>query len=55
MKDKWTIKCSQCGKAGSFEDAKDVTQSRWKIIAWNVKNGEPICRCYECEKKNDKD
>jgi hypothetical protein len=38
-----------CETKGSFDDAKDVTYSKWKIIAWNVNTSEPKCVCPKCD------
>lgn len=46
---RWKIECVECGKKASFADAKDVTQSKWTILAWIVPSGEPRCICDECE------
>jgi hypothetical protein len=43
------LKCVECGKNGSFSDAKDVTQSKWRILAWDVKSGDPKVICPDCE------
>jgi len=46
---RWTVICSECGKKESFGDAKDITFAHWQILAWNVKSGEPLCCCQNCD------
>jgi hypothetical protein len=48
------IECNECGTKESFEDSKAITYARWKIIAWNVKTGDPKCVCNKCEYKKPK-
>lgn len=43
------IKCAVCGKAGKFIDAKDLTQSKWRILGWNIRDNEPTAICEKCE------
>lgn len=45
----WSVECNVCKKRDKFGDAKDIQFARWRIIAWNVKNGEPLVVCPECE------
>ena len=49
MAHRWTVECDMCGKKDSFTDSHDITQSRWKIIAWIVPTGEPRVVCDKCE------
>lgn len=49
MASRYHIKCMECNKSGTFADAKDVTQSKWKILAWDVKSGDPKAVCFDCE------
>lgn len=46
---KLRIKCQVCGKKESFNDAKDITYSGWKILAWDMNDSVPICTCKDCE------
>lgn len=46
---KYNIKCSYCDKKESFNDTKDITFAKWKILGWNVDPVEPICICNKCE------
>ena len=50
---RWKIKCCYCSKENSFGDAHDVSQARWKIIAWDVKTAEPKVMCDTCIDKQD--
>lgn len=43
------VNCMVCETNASFDDAKDVTYSKWKIIAWNVNTSEPKCVCPKCD------
>lgn len=52
MASRYSIKCMECGKAEEFGDTKDITFAKWRIFAWNVGSGEPICLCPKCEYKN---
>ena len=49
MANRWKLKCMECSKVESFEDAKDVTYAKWRILAWDVKSGEPKAVCPKCE------
>jgi len=49
MAKKWTIECVVCGKKENFGDDKDVVQSHWKILGWDVGNNIPKCVCDKCE------
>jgi hypothetical protein len=49
MSVQWKITCAECGKKGSFGDEKDISHAKWKIIAWRVKESEPLCVCEKCE------
>lgn len=51
MAKKWEVSCIVCGKRNSFGDEKDITFSKWKIVAWNVNTSEPKCVCDKCEYK----
>ena len=46
---KWRLECLECGKKESFGDTHDISQSKWRILAWNVKTAEPMCVCEKCE------
>ena len=52
MARRYHIKCIECGKVGVFGDVKDIIQSKWKILAWNVKSGDPKALCDKCEYKS---
>lgn len=47
----WTIKCDLCGAQQKFKDEKDIRYAKWKILAWIVNTGEPLCLCDKCEYK----
>jgi len=49
MAQRYRIKCMVCGKSGTFADEKDIQQSHWRVVAWDVKNGDPMCVCDKCE------
>jgi hypothetical protein len=49
LANQYKIKCLNCGKNGSFSDAKDVTQSKWRIMAWDVGSADPKAVCEKCE------
>lgn len=49
MAKKYHIKCIQCDKPEVFGDEIDIRQAKWRIIAWNVKSGDPKCVCNKCE------
>lgn len=51
MTKRFKCKCVVCNKSEMFEDEVDIRHSKWKILAWNVATGEPICLCSECEWK----
>ncbi len=51
MASRYRIKCLECGKSGIFIDAKDLTQAKWRILAWDVKTGDPKAVCEKCEYK----
>ena len=46
---KWIIKCIVCDKKESFDDCKDISYAKWKILSWDVSTGEPTCVCDNCE------
>lgn len=46
---RWSVECDVCGKKNSFSDIKDITQSKWTILAWIVPTGEPRVVCDKCE------
>jgi hypothetical protein len=48
---KISAQCKLCDKKKEFIDNKDITFSKWKIIGWNVSNGQPIVICDKCEIK----
>jgi hypothetical protein len=37
----------------SFEDEHAIRQAKWRVIAWKIPSGDPLCRCDECEKKQE--
>lgn len=45
------IKCVECNKSELFEDEVDIRHAKWKILAWNVATGDPVCLCDKCEYK----
>lgn len=49
MNKKFHLKCVVCNQSGIFEDEVDIRQSRWRIIAWDVKTADPKCVCNTCE------
>lgn len=49
MPKRWTLECMECGKKENFVDVQDISHSHWKIIAWNVKENEPVLVCNKCE------
>jgi len=46
---RWKINCAECDKKDSFEDAKSINYSKWRIIGWILPSGEPLCVCEKCE------
>lgn len=44
-----SVECQKCGRKELFEDSKDVTFAKWKILGWNVGLNIPICYCNKCE------
>jgi len=49
MKAQWDLECNVCKKKKSFEDSKDISNSKWTILAWIVPSGDPLVMCGECE------
>ncbi len=49
MATRYKVKCMVCTKNASFEDAKDVIQSRWRILGWDVGTADPKVVCPDCE------
>lgn len=49
MSKKWNIECVVCKKDENFNDVKDIGQSHWHILGWDVGNNTPICVCNKCE------
>ncbi len=47
----WSLKCSECGAKESFFDSKDITYNKWYIIAWLIKENEPLVVCPNCDYK----
>ena len=54
MRSRYQLKCNQCNKSEEFEDEHSIRQAHWKVIAWNVKTGDPVVICNDCLKKADK-
>lgn len=56
----WKLACVECDKKESFNDMKDISYAKWRILAWQLHNhGEPLVVCPNCEynqpkKKKDK-
>lgn len=47
----YKVECVECDKKESFMDMKDITYSKWKIIAWMLPSGDPRVVCPNCEYK----
>ena len=43
------VECIECGEKMKFNDIHDIRQSKWKVLAWIVPNGDPRCVCNNCE------
>lgn len=46
---RFKVKCIECGKVETFEDEIAIKYVKWKILAWKVDTGDPICLCDKCE------
>jgi len=42
------LHCVMCDKTESFNDAKDITNNHWTILAWDVGSGLPRIVCSKC-------
>ena len=39
----------ECGTKNSFNDEKDILVAKWRILAWQLPDGYPLCVCEDCE------
>jgi hypothetical protein len=48
MAKRWSIECEMCGKKEVVNDAHDLRQLNWSVLAWIVPSGEPRVICPKC-------
>lgn len=45
----WKVECCECGEKQSFNDTKDISYAKWRVLAWLLHKNEPLVVCPDCE------